>query len=61
MRVPTREIALAPTKSFNGHVELNEPVRVYDTSGPWGDPIFPATLARVFPLSEENGFANAVM
>jgi phosphomethylpyrimidine synthase len=36
IRVPFREITLAPTKSMNGHVEVNEPVRVYDTSGPWG-------------------------
>ncbi len=38
LRVPFREISLAPTKSMNGEIEINEPVRVYDTSGPWGDP-----------------------
>ena len=38
IRVPFREITLAPTKSINGEIETNEPVRVYDTSGPWGDP-----------------------
>jgi phosphomethylpyrimidine synthase len=38
IRVPFREISLAPTKSMNGETEINEPVRVYDTSGPWGDP-----------------------
>src|SRR4030095_11498187 len=38
LRVPFREISLAPTKSINGEMEVNEPVRVYDTSGPWGDP-----------------------
>jgi phosphomethylpyrimidine synthase len=38
VRVPFREISLAPTKSMNGETEANEPVRVYDTSGPWGDP-----------------------
>src|SRR5262245_39747155 len=38
IRVPFREISLAPTKSMNGETERNEPVRVYDTSGPWGDP-----------------------
>ena len=36
--VPFREISLANTKSFDGTIEENEPVRVYDTSGPWGDP-----------------------
>jgi phosphomethylpyrimidine synthase len=38
IRVPFREITLAPTKSMNGEIEINEAVRVYDTSGPWGDP-----------------------
>src|SRR5437870_8477940 len=37
VRVPFREISLAATKSMNGEIEVNEPVRVYDTSGPWGD------------------------
>ena len=38
--VPFREVAQNVTKGFNGQVEVNEPVRVYDTSGPWGDPAF---------------------
>src|SRR5436305_247557 len=37
IRVPFREISLAPTKTMSGEIEINEPVRVYDTSGPWGD------------------------
>jgi phosphomethylpyrimidine synthase len=37
MRVPFREISLHPTQAFNGEMETNEPLRVYDTSGPWGD------------------------
>jgi phosphomethylpyrimidine synthase len=37
IRVPFREISLAPTKTMSGEIEVNEPVRVYDTSGPWGD------------------------
>jgi phosphomethylpyrimidine synthase len=40
VRVPFREIEQHVTKSFNGAVEVNEPVRVYETSGPWGDPGF---------------------
>ncbi|HEX4641003.1 MAG TPA: phosphomethylpyrimidine synthase ThiC, partial [Chthoniobacterales bacterium] len=39
VRVPFREISLAATKDFSGNLEPNEPVRVYDTSGPWGDPV----------------------
>jgi phosphomethylpyrimidine synthase len=38
LRVPFREISLSPTKTISGEIEVNEPVRVYDTSGPWGDP-----------------------
>jgi phosphomethylpyrimidine synthase len=48
--VPFREITLAPTKTMSVEIEgsagvspvllPNEPARVYDTSGPWGDPDF---------------------
>ncbi|MGH9767940.1 MAG: phosphomethylpyrimidine synthase ThiC, partial [Blastocatellia bacterium] len=38
--VPFREISQHVTKSFNGQIEVNDPVRVYDASGPWGDPAF---------------------
>jgi len=40
VRVPMREIAVAPTRRLDGSTEENEPVRVYDCSGPWGDPDF---------------------
>src|SRR6187399_2210717 len=38
LRVPFREIALSPSKDFDGTLEENPPVRVYDTSGFWTDP-----------------------
>src|SRR5437588_626888 len=38
VRVPFREDSWQPTRLPVGQVEENEPVRVYDTSGPWGDP-----------------------
>ncbi len=38
LRVPMREIRLNITRGMNGAVEENPPMRVYDTSGPWGDP-----------------------
>jgi phosphomethylpyrimidine synthase len=38
VRVPFREIALNPTRNFNGQIEENAAARVYDTSGPWDDP-----------------------
>ncbi len=49
VRVPVREIALSPTKSFNGRIEINDPVRVYDCSGPWGDPDFKGTSSEGLP------------
>ena len=38
VRVPFREIDQNATRNFDGTLEENSPVRVYDTSGPWGDP-----------------------
>jgi len=49
LRVPMREITLAPTRRANGQVEVNEPVRVYDCSGPWGDPDFHGDVAQGLP------------
>ncbi len=40
VKVPMREISLSPTRLPSGELEDNDPVRVYDTSGPWGDPKF---------------------
>ncbi len=49
VRVPLREISLSPTKSFNGQLEANPPVRVYDCSGPWGDPDFAGRVEQGLP------------
>ena len=38
VRVPFREITQNPTRNFDDTLVANPPVRVYDTSGPWGDP-----------------------
>jgi phosphomethylpyrimidine synthase len=38
VRVPFREISQNPTRNYDNSLELNAAVRVYDTSGPWGDP-----------------------
>src|SRR5918997_6791120 len=37
VRVPFREIAQSPSRNFDGTLAPNPSVRVYDTSGPWGD------------------------
>jgi phosphomethylpyrimidine synthase len=46
LRVPMREITLSATRLPNGTEVPNEPVRVYDTSGPWGDPDFAGDVTR---------------
>src|SRR3977135_3799602 len=38
VRVPFREIDQNPTRNFDNTLEENLPVRVYDSSGSWGDP-----------------------
>ena len=37
IKVPMREVSLSSTQKPDGSQEKNEPVRLYDTSGPWGD------------------------
>jgi len=49
LRVPMREITLSPTKRPDGAEETNAPVRVYDTSGPWGDPDFHGDVTQGLP------------
>ncbi|MDR9795804.1 phosphomethylpyrimidine synthase ThiC [Aeribacillus pallidus] len=48
IRVPMREIQLTPTKTEAGTFE-NEPVKVYDTSGPYTDPDFQADIHKGLP------------
>ena len=45
VRVPFREISQNQTRNFDNSLEDNAPVRVYDTSGPWGDPVRPLRCA----------------
>ncbi len=54
INVPFREISLHVTKSFNGQVEVNDPVRVYETSGPWGDPSFKGDVRDGLPALRRN-------
>ena len=58
VRVPVREIALSPTKTFSGELEANEPVRVYDCSGPWGDPAFTGTSDEGLPTPRAKWVAD---
>ena len=38
LRVPFRAVSLQPTRDFDGSLSANEPVPIYDTSGPYTDP-----------------------
>ena len=54
IRVPMREITLAPSQGFNGGpAEANDSVRVYDCSGPWGDPEFHGDITQGLPRPRE--------
>jgi phosphomethylpyrimidine synthase len=58
VRVPMREIELAPTKSYTGAIEQNEPVRVYDCSGPWGNPDFKGSVEEGLPALRRDWILN---
>ncbi len=49
VRVPFREIDQNPTRNFDGTLEENSPVRVYDTSGPWSDPTVRCEVSEGLP------------
>ncbi len=53
LRVPMREISLTPTTTEKGD-EVNPPVRVYDTSGPYADPSISINLRDGLPRLREN-------
>lgn len=49
LQVPMREVELSETNHADGRVEQNEPVRIYDPSGPWGDPDFDGSVETGLP------------
>ncbi len=49
LRVPFRDVLLTPSPSHRGGAEPNEPVRVYDCFGPWGDPDFEGKVEQGLP------------
>ncbi|HKX32529.1 MAG TPA: phosphomethylpyrimidine synthase ThiC [Blastocatellia bacterium] len=50
IRVPFREITQHPTRRIDGVIEENATVRVYDASGPWGDPDFKGDVRDGVPV-----------
>jgi phosphomethylpyrimidine synthase len=53
VQVPMREITLQDTRLPSGELESNDPIRVYDTSGSWGDPQFHGDCTRGLPKLRE--------
>jgi phosphomethylpyrimidine synthase len=49
VRVPFREIDQSPTRNFDSTLEENPAVRVYDTSGPYGDPAIRSDVREGLP------------
>ncbi len=54
IRVPMREISLSPTRQPDGSLVNNNAVRVYDTSGAWGDPNFQGDPTKGLPPLRSN-------
>ena len=54
IRVPMREIKLSPTRLGKGGTETNQPVYIYDTSGPYTDPDFTVNIESGLPCFRES-------
>ncbi|MDR2129958.1 MAG: phosphomethylpyrimidine synthase ThiC [Odoribacteraceae bacterium] len=52
-RVPMRRILLSPTRNERGESVENDPVVVYDTSGPYSDPLHEVDLNKGLPKIRE--------
>jgi phosphomethylpyrimidine synthase len=53
IKVGMREITLSDTRHTDGMVEQNQPITVYDTSGPFTDPSFSINLKEGIPRLRE--------
>ena len=49
VRVPFREITQTPSRNLDGSLVTNPPLRVYDTSGPWGDTDLQCDVSKGLP------------
>ncbi|MDC0200927.1 phosphomethylpyrimidine synthase ThiC [Verrucomicrobia bacterium] len=56
--VSMREISLSASEKPNGLVESNEPIKVYDTSGPWGDQNFNGNVTEGLPSLRREWILN---
>ena len=54
IQVPMREVSLSPTKRPDGSgQEVNQPIRLYDTAGAWGDPDYHGDPEKGLPRLRE--------
>ena len=56
--VPMREIQVSASRGVGGKMEANAPVRVYDCSGPWGDPVFEGQVKEGLPTPRREWVLN---
>ncbi len=54
VKVPFRRVKLQPTRDFNGQLTDNEPVVLYDTSGPYTDPSAHIDVAKGLPALRQD-------
>lgn len=54
IQVPMREIELDPTHLSDGSLEVNPPIRIYDTSGPYTDPNVEVDVRKGLPKMRQN-------
>jgi len=54
IQVAMREITLSPTKLSKGGIEINPPVTIYDTSGPYTDEQAQIDIRKGLPRTREN-------
>lgn len=58
VKVAMREVVLEDSLFPDGTKERNEPVRVYDVSGPWGDESFSGDVEKGLPKLREPWIAE---
>ncbi|MBR5522615.1 MAG: phosphomethylpyrimidine synthase ThiC [Akkermansia sp.] len=58
VKVAMREVSLSDSVFPDGTTEPNEPVRIYDCSGPWGDEAFHGDVGQGLPRLREEWIAR---
>lgn len=58
IRVPFREVQQSGTRLHNGATEENQPIRIYETTGPWGDPQFHGDVKQGLPQARQAWVAH---